>query len=108
MDLLASGVPWFPQEYAATFYWAKGLLSLVATLLVVAHMNTAFADEVMSRGRRMRYYALLIAATVLTAGSAEQLKDGVVVSYRNFGGMFLAAFITAAMVVSIAESRRKR
>lgn len=108
MDLLADGIPWFPQEYTTAFYYTKGILALVATLLVVFHTNTAFSSEVMSTGRRLRYYALLIAAVVLTGSSVEQVNQAAPVNYRNLGGMFLAAFITLAMVVSIAESREKR
>lgn len=107
MDLLADGISWFPQEYATLFYWTKGLIALVATLLVISHTNTAFATEVMSLGRRLRYYSLLVASIVLTGSSVEQVNEGVLVNYRNLGGMVLALFITVAMVVSIAETKRR-
>lgn len=106
-DLLVDGIPWFPQQYAEVYYWLKGLTSLLATVLVIAHMSTAFRDEFMSLGRRLRYYCLLIAGVVLTGASVEQVDQTVPVNYRNLGGMILAASIVFAMVVSIAESRRE-
>lgn len=106
-DFLASGIPWFPQEYAEEFYIAKGMLGLLATLLVLVHMSTAWA-EAMTLGRRLRYFALLYASILLAGSSAEQVSDAALVSYRNLGGMGLSVVIIVAMVVSIVESHRDR
>lgn len=106
MDLFAAGVPWFPQDHAATYYTIKGFVALAATVLCVFHMSEALR-EAMTIGRQLRYYALLGAAILLTSSSVEQVSEGVVVSYRNLGGFVLALLILVAMVVSIAESRRR-
>lgn len=106
MDIFAAGVPWFPQDYAGTYYTIKGFVALAATLLVIFHMSTAWA-EAMTLGRQLRYIALLYAAILLTASSVEQVSEDVVVSYRNLGGLGLSVVILVAMVVSINETRRR-
>ena len=58
VELSAAGVPWFPQQYAAEFYATKGVLALVATLLLIVHMNLTWST-VKTRGQRLRYLSLL-------------------------------------------------
>jgi hypothetical protein len=105
MDLIAAGVPWFPQQYADQFYLAKGFLSLVATLLLVFHMNEEWASE-MSWARRLRYLSLLFFAALLTASTVEQVHEDALVSYRNLAAILGALLLNWAAIASIRESRR--
>lgn len=107
MDPLASGVPWFPQEYAVTFYWIKGLLALVAVALLLIHMRSARQEAGLTPGRWLRYLSLLFFAVLLAGASVEQVNDAALVSYRNLGGLIGSLVLIVATSVSIAESRSK-
>lgn len=102
MGVLAAGVDWFPQGYAHEFYVIKGVLSLIATVLLVTHMSMTW-HRVETPGRRWRYYALLAFALLLTSSTIEQVNDDAIVSYRNLGALVAAGLLLIAMVVSIRE-----
>lgn len=106
MDPLASGVPWFPQEYAVLFYWVKGVLSLVAVGLLLAHMRHVRTHEALTLGRWLRYLVLLYLAVLMAGASVEQVSDSAIVSYRNLGGLVGSVVLIVAMVVSIRETSR--
>lgn len=101
---LDRGVWWFPQEYAEQFFVVKGVIGLLAVVLLIAHMSQAFRES-MKIGQRARYLTLFVGAVVVTGGSGEQVSDHVVVSYRNLGGMIFAISIVISMIISIRESR---
>jgi hypothetical protein len=106
-DRLARDVPeWFPQHLANEFYFAKGILSLIATILLVCHMLMVW-PTLTSWARRVRYFALLVAAVVVTYASAEQVRDHLPVDNFNLGGMTLAIVLVAAGVLSLVEDRRR-
>lgn len=100
---------------AHTFYLAKGVVALVATVLVVIHMNLSWhnfdRDEDGVRigiSQRLRYLSWFLFIVLVAGASKEQLDDGVSIAPRNVGAMFVIAFATVAAVVSIDESRQNR
>lgn len=105
-SVLANSVSWFPQDYAAEFYYTKGLVALVATVLVVVHMSQTW-PQVRTRGQQLRYLTLLAFSVLLTGSSVEQVHQGALVNYRNLGGLVVAVMILVAMVVSIREDSEK-
>lgn len=106
-QVLLGTVPWFPQEYAQLFYFIKGLLAVVATVMVVAHMMHTW-HNVTGLGQRLRYFALLALTMLVAFASAEQVDEGVLVSYRNLGGFAGTCLVAYAMWVSIREDMRRR
>lgn len=98
--------PWL-QAHSHDFYVTKGLVSVVAVVLIVVHMMKAF-EESMLLGQRLRYLALLFLAALVAAASSEQIRQDVPVNGRNVGGLVGAVFVIAAMVVSIHEARSYR
>lgn len=102
---LSVGVPWFPPDFYEAFFVAKGFLALVATLLVIWHMDRTW-DHVTHHGtpgQRLRYYTLLGYSVLVTGASAEQISDGQFVAYRHFGGLILTVLLIIAMIVSLRE-----
>lgn len=100
------GLAWFPAEWTYEFFLLKGVLALVGTLLTLAHMQQEWS-EAMTLGRRLRYFALLVFAVVLTGASVEQVAQDAVVELRNIGGMVSAVVLVVAVGVSIREARRR-
>lgn len=106
------GVWFFPQEYAPEFYMIKGLLGLIATLMLIYHMKITW-DHVLHHGtfgQQLRYYTLLAISILIAGGSAEQYKEAAVVNYRNLGAILVVCMLIVAMIVSIREDfdRRRR
>lgn len=106
MNLVTGGVPWFPQEYAETFYITKGLVALVAVVLLLIHMQAVWGDH-MTWGRRLRYLAPLYFAVLLTSATVEQVHETAPVNYRNLGGLLGALLLIATALVSMREQRRR-
>lgn len=104
--LFETGVPWFPQNYADDFYVAKGILALIATLFLIAHMSRTWA-RTDGWGQRLRYLTLFYFAVLLTASSVEQTSQHALVNYRNIGGIVGAVLCIVAAAVSLHETRRK-
>lgn len=104
-----AGVAWFPQDYATEFYIVKGIAALVSTLLLLWHMTGSWEHLTRhgSLGQRLRYFTLLGFSVLVTGGSAEQVQEGVEVSYRNLGGMVVTILLAIAMIVSIREMTRR-
>lgn len=101
-------VPWpFLQDHAHGFFMVKGLLALVATILVVWHMATTW-EHVEHWSQRLRYLALLALIGVSTYAAPEQLADGIPVSTRNVLGGLAVVLVIVAMVASIVHDRRHR
>lgn len=105
MDTLLGQVPWFDQDLAHEFFVAKGVVALVATLLLVFHMAMTWGG-VTTLGRQLRYFALLYASVLITYASVEQSAEAELVDYRHLGAMVLPLIIIVAMVVSIREDRK--
>lgn len=102
-----TGVPWFPPHWAEPFYVLKGLLFLVATVLLVAHMSRTWSQTI-GRGQRLRYLTLLYFSVLFTAASVEQVQQHAVVNYRNLGGLVGSGLLIVTMCVSLGEYRRSR
>lgn len=89
------------------FYVIKGLVALLGTLLLLAHMEHEWRES-MTWGRRMRYFTLLAYAIVQTTASVEQVTEQAPINFRNVLGMVAAGVLVAAMVVSIGETRKAK
>lgn len=101
-------VPWpWLQDHAHEFYVIKGLLALLATVLVVWHMADTWGT-VVHWSQRLRYLALLALIGVSTYAAPEQLADGIPVSTRNVLGGLAVVLVIVAMVASIVHDRRHR
>lgn len=100
------GIDWFPEGLAHSFYIFKGVLALVGTCLLVAHMIRK--REPMTPGQTLRYLALLSFAALVTGASVEQTHQEAVVNYRNLAAIPVVALLIVAAVVSLYETRRKR
>lgn len=112
MIFVGVGVPWFPQEYAHLYFVAKGVVALIATLLLIIHMNLTW-DHVTHHGtpgQRLRYYTLLAFSVLVSGSTLEQIREDSPVSYRHLAVMFVMIALIIAMVVSIKEdySRMRR
>lgn len=105
MDLLLGEVPWFPQDYATEFFVAKGMVALVASLLVIGHMAHTWSG-VTTLGRRLRYFALLAATSLYASASVEQVEEAELVDFRHLGVIAVLLLVIVAMVVSIREDLR--
>lgn len=105
--LFGGAVSWFPQQYAELAFMLKGGLSVAATVILVIHMLYTW-DDVHTWGRRLRYFALLGASSLIAFASAEQDAEESLVSYRHLGALLVAVVILLAGVVSIREDFRRR
>lgn len=101
-DAVVSGLEWWPEWAVVPFFYAKGILALVATVLVIVHMSKAWST-VGSPGRRFRYYALFGYSALVTGASPGQVHAGTPVNWWNLASFFLSGFLVYAMSVSIAE-----
>lgn len=99
-------VEWFPQEHAELFYICKGILAVVAVVMLVSHMMHTW-DNVTGLGQRLRYFALLGLTALVAFASAEQVHESVTVSYRNLGGFAAICLVIVAMWFSIREDFRR-
>jgi hypothetical protein len=100
-----SGASFFPDQYSHAFYVTKGIVGVVAVILILIHMSRAWPN-VGTSGQRLRYIALLMVTILIASGSTAQLDEGVPVSGRNIGALLAALLVIAAMVVSIRQDRR--
>lgn len=101
------GIPWFPPGLADEFYILKGLLALVATVALVAHMVLTW-DRTSGSGQRLRYFSLLYFAVLITAASVEQSHQDAVVNYRNLGAIGGVLLLLLTLYVSLREYARTR
>jgi Na+/citrate or Na+/malate symporter len=106
--LTLTTVPWpLLQDHAQTFMVAKGLLALVATVLVVVHMSLTW-DDVATWSQRLRYLSLLALIGLVAFASPEQVGEGIPVSWRHVGGAGATLLVIVAMVVSIRQDLRSK
>lgn len=99
------GVPWFPQEWSRLFFVIKGILGLIATLMLLFHMSISWGNiiRVGTLGQELRYLTLLGLSVLITGASAEQIHQHHPVDYRSLGAFILAASLIVAMGVSLKE-----
>lgn len=100
---------WFPQNYAHDFYVAKGIIGVIAVILLLWHMSRSWDrfDPEGGIGQRLRYLTLFYFAVLATSASVEQIKQNVVVNYRSLGAIGGATLLVVTAVVSLSESSRK-
>jgi hypothetical protein len=107
VGVLARSGQWFPQQYAHQFFVAKGLVGLLAVVLLVWHMARTWPTT-LSTGQRLRYLALLIGATATGSASTSQFNDDLPVTGANVAGFIFAVFVVVAMVASLLEDAQNR
>lgn len=96
-----------------TFYAIKGFIALTGTILIVVHMNKSWNDldrdeDGVRTGvsQRMRYISWFMFVVLVAAASKEQIDDGIDISRRNVGAMFVVSFAVLTAIVSIIEAAR--
>lgn len=110
LALVVVGTLWaalnFPQEYATEFYLVKGMVGMMASGLLIFHMDRAWGH--MTSGAQMgRYLMLLFGTIVAGAGSVSQISHHDEVRLQNIGGLEFLIGVCAVMVYSIIDDRRK-
>lgn len=100
-----TGIPWFPADWAHEFYILKGIVALLGTVLLIAHMVSK--REPMTLGQTLRYLTLLYLAVLITGASVEQTSQHAVVNYRNLAVIPGVLLLIVAAAVSLYESRRR-
>lgn len=95
----------FLEPVTREFFLLKGLVGLLATVLLVVHMVQTWADP-LTLGRRLRYYSLLFTSFIITSASYEQIHDDALVNWRNIGGLCAVLLIAVAAGVSVVEDHR--
>lgn len=103
---LAGSVSWFPQDCAHVFYVVKGVLGLLATVMLIVHMSHTW-DRMVSLGQRLRYITLLAFSILVTGATLEQLQQDAGVNYRNLGAMVCVLLLVGAMLASLDEDVRR-
>lgn len=98
-------VDWL-RPYSHDFYVAKGLVSLVGTMLLTWHMALTW-HEVRRWSQRLRYLALLAAGALLTMASIEQVHDDALVNVRNVAAFGVSLLILVASAVSLCADRQR-
>lgn len=88
------------------FFIAKGLVSLVATALLLFHMRAVKRGPI-SLDRWLRYLSLLFFAVLVTGASIDQLTSAAEISWYNVGGLVGAALLILTVCVSITEDHRR-
>lgn len=93
-----------PQDWALEFWYVKGFVALVATVLLVIQMQRTWST-VNSSGQRLRYLSLLYFAVLVTAVSVDQVSVGDLVTWRNLGAFFGVVLLLITACVSLRERR---
>lgn len=102
----ATIVDWLPIEWHQPLLMVKGLLAVVSVMMLIYHMNQRWAG-IESTAQRARYYSLLAYAILVAGSSAEQVAEGMLLSYRHLGSILVTLGLVVAMVISIHECREK-
>lgn len=89
------------------FYKIQGVISTLATVLVVFHMNM-YWPQIIQRGEKLRYVALLGFSLLLLYASREQILHNIPVESRNIFAIALMVFLLFAMIYSIRETRKSK
>lgn len=92
------------------FYLIKGLMGLIATVLVIYHTNQAWTYVVKhgTYGQRWRYFSLMMFMGVATESSVQQIQQRAPVQIFNIATAVVIVFTIVAMVISIRESRGRK
>lgn len=96
------------QPYADVLFAVKGSLGVVATALLIYHMDFIW-PRLESKSQRMRYIALLLFSIQVTGASAEQITDPTQhhVGWAHLGSMAVMIYLIVTTVFSIKEDRKR-
>jgi hypothetical protein len=104
--LANSQADWFPRSWDAEFYAVKGLLGIVAVLVMLVHMSRAW-PHIGTLAQRLRYLLLLGFVVVVGAASSAQYEAGAPVTGRNLAAFVLAGLTIPVAIVSMRQDRRR-
>ncbi len=96
----------FPQQYSHEFYVAKGLVGLVAVVLLIVHMSQSW-ERTGGTGQRLRYLALLVGTVSASSASTTQFADDFPVLGLNLAGFLFVLVVALAAAVSLIEDARR-
>lgn len=94
----------FDPRIAHEFYVVKGVVGLIAVCLYLYHMTIVWPG-LKNLAQQMRYLCLLAGAVLTTSASVEQVREGVLVNWRNVGGMGFVILLLVTVLVSLAMDR---
>lgn len=87
------------------FFWAKGLVALTGTLVLIAHMFISL-PKVKSAAQFLRYLALLAASMFIAWDSADHIRDDLdTIAVQNVGFFLTAILVLCAALASIREDQ---
>lgn len=86
------------------FYIAKGLIAVVAVVLLIVHMQMSW-PLIKKWGQRLRYLTLAAFAMNVAYASTDQTFDNLEVRGPYISAMFCILLLVATMIVSIWEDR---
>lgn len=98
---------WFPEGFEHEFFATTAAVSLVATILLLIHINRAWVTFE-SRGQRLRYVCLLYVSTLVVAAAVEQYTEDAEVQLRNIGTAGFLALLGYTLWVTYREERELR
>lgn len=104
--LAQDNAAWFPQSWGPEFYAVKGLVGIVAVLVLLVHMSLTW-PRVGTFAQRLRYLLLLGFVIVVAAASPAQYDSHVPVTGRNVAGFVLAGLAVPVGLISIRQDRRR-
>lgn len=108
LGLLArDSADWFPQQYAPQFYAVKGLVGILAVLIMIVHMSQAW-PRIGTSAQRFRYLLLLGFVVVVGSSSTTQLGESAPVTGRNVAGFLLALLTIPVAAASMRQDRAHR
>lgn len=98
-----------------TFYFVKGMIALVCTVITVIHMNLSW-DEFdrdasgvrVGISQRLRYISWFLFVVLIASASYEQIRDGAAINPRNVGAMAVITFAVITAIVSLVEARNRK
>lgn len=93
---------WFPESLTTEFYAIKGILGLIATVLLVFHMMREWR-RTRCLSQRMRFISLLAFSVLITGASVEQIQQHALINYRNLGACICILWLVVAIVVSLVH-----
>lgn len=90
------------SDSSLVFYYVKGTVWLVGTLLLIVYMNLHWVDR---WGQRLRFLTFLYYGMLGTWRSVAEVHDGLPVNPLSVGGFIGAMLLVLTMVVSLREDK---
>jgi hypothetical protein len=89
------------------FYYAKGVVALGATLLLITHMSRSWGT-ISTLGQRLRYMTLFYLATLITVRSVDQAHSHASITWSPIAALIGALLLVVTSFVSIREDSPRR